>query len=119
MLRAEELNIPPELLIERISKDHRQDFTTFNISVDNYLHTHATENRELTELIYNRLLSGGYISRQTIKQAYDETRKIFLPDRYVRGQCPVGEAWWHIRRRLRWGACGRVACNPIGRSRHG
>ena len=88
MLRAEELNIPPELLIERISKDHRQDFTTFNISVDNYLHTHATENRELTELIYNRLLSGGYISRQTIKQAYDETRKMFLPDRYVRGQCP-------------------------------
>nr|MCS5609401.1 class I tRNA ligase family protein [Candidatus Poribacteria bacterium] len=88
MLRAEELNIPPEILIKKVSKEHRQDFITFNISVDNYLNTHATENRELTELIYNRLLSGGYISRQTIKQAYDETRKMFLPDRYVRGQCP-------------------------------
>ena len=88
MLRAEELNTPPEILIKKVSKEHRQDFITFNISVDNYLNTHATENRELTELIYDRLLSGGYIIRRTIKQAYDEHRKMFLPDRYVRGQCP-------------------------------
>ena len=89
MLRAEELGVTPESLIGKMSKEHRQDFATFRISVDNYLNTHASENRVLTEKIYNRLLSAGYIDRRTIKQAYDESREMFLPDRYVRGQCPA------------------------------
>jgi methionyl-tRNA synthetase len=89
MLRAEQEGIAPEVLIERVSAEHRADFVTYRISVDNYLTTHAPENEELTTEIYRRLAAGGFISRKTIKQAYDEVRQMFLPDRYVRGTCPV------------------------------
>jgi methionyl-tRNA synthetase len=89
MLRAEQEGIPPETLIERVSAEHRRDFETYRISVDNYLTTHAPENRELTELIYLRLRDAGHIRREVIKQAYDEAKQMFLPDRYVRGTCPV------------------------------
>jgi methionyl-tRNA synthetase len=89
MLRAEQEGIAPEVLIERVSAEHRGDFATYRISVDNYLTTHAPENEELTTEIYRRLAAGGFIGRKTIKQAYDDVRQMFLPDRYVRGTCPV------------------------------
>ncbi|HEX6992627.1 MAG TPA: methionine--tRNA ligase [Gammaproteobacteria bacterium] len=89
MLRAEREGIPPEALIERVSAEHRRDFETFRISVDNYLTTHAEENAKLTREIYRRLDAAGHIRRRTIEQAYDEARQMFLPDRYVRGTCPV------------------------------
>jgi methionyl-tRNA synthetase len=89
MLRAEQEGIPAAELIDRISAEHRRDFATFRISVDNYLTTHAPENEELTAEIYRRLVQAGHIGRKVIKQAYDDTRQMFLPDRYVRGTCPV------------------------------
>src|SRR5690606_37911595 len=78
-----------DLLIERVSAEHRRDFDTFRISVDNYLTTHAEENAERTREVYRRLDAAGHIRRRTIEQAYDEARQMFLPDRYVRGTCPV------------------------------
>src|SRR5690606_35858845 len=84
MLRAEREGISPESLIERVSAEHRRDFDTFRISVDNYLTTHAPENEELTRRIYERLNAAGHIRRRTIEQAYDEAKQMFLPDRYVR-----------------------------------
>jgi methionyl-tRNA synthetase len=92
MLRAAQEGISPEALIERVSAEHRRDFATFRISVDNYLTTHAAENEELTGEIYRRLAAGGFIGRKVIKQAYDSERQMFLPDRYVRGTCPVCNA---------------------------
>jgi methionyl-tRNA synthetase len=89
MLRAEQEGVAPEALIERVSKEHERDFATFRISVDNYLTTHAAENEELTDAIYQALRDAGHIARKTIKQAYDEQKSMFLPDRYVRGTCPV------------------------------
>lgn len=89
MLRAEREGVSPESLIERISAEHRRDFETFRISVDNYITTHAPENEELTSGIYQRLKAAEHIRRRTIEQAYDETKQMFLPDRYVRGTCPV------------------------------
>ncbi len=89
MLRARQEGIAPEALIEQVSAEHRRDFETFRISVDNYLTTHAPENREVTEQIYERLRAAGHIRREVIKQAYDEEKGMFLPDRYVRGTCPV------------------------------
>jgi methionyl-tRNA synthetase len=89
MLRAEQEGIPPEALIERVSEDHRRDFATFRISVDNYVTTHGPENEELTAELYRRLAARGLIARKVIKQAYDVERQMFLPDRYVRGTCPV------------------------------
>ena len=89
MLRAEKEGIAPETLVGRITAEHARDFATYRISVDNYLTTHSAENEELTTEIYRRLADRGFIGRKTIKQAYDEARQMFLPDRYVRGTCPV------------------------------
>ena len=89
MLRAEKEGIAPETLVGRVSAEHARDFATYRISVDNYLTTHSPENEELTAELYRRLAAGGFIGRKTIKQAYDEARRMFLPDRYVRGTCPV------------------------------
>jgi methionyl-tRNA synthetase len=89
MLRAEQEGVTPEALIERVSAEHRRDFETFRISVDNYLTTHAPENEELTAGIYRRLSAAGHIGRKVIRQAYDMEKSMFLPDRYVRGTCPV------------------------------
>jgi methionyl-tRNA synthetase len=88
MLRAEQEGIAPEALIKRVSADHRRDFATYRIAVDNYITTHDPENEELTTELYRRLDKRGLIGRKVIKQAYDEERRMFLPDRYVRGTCP-------------------------------
>jgi methionyl-tRNA synthetase len=88
MLKAEEENTTPEALLDRVYGEHRSDFEQFGISVDNYRTTHAPENFELTTLLYGRLRENGFITRRTIRQAYDVERGMFLPDRYVRGTCP-------------------------------
>jgi methionyl-tRNA synthetase len=88
MLRGEKEGIAPDQLIAKVVAEHRRDFETFRISVDNYLSTHSDENRALTETVYKKLAAAGHIVRRTIRQAYDEQKKMFLPDRYVRGTCP-------------------------------
>jgi len=88
MLRAEQEGTTPDVLVERVTAEHKRDFETYRISVDNYLTTHSPENEELTTELYRRLAAGGFIARKTIKQAYDEQRQMFLPDRYVKGTCP-------------------------------
>ncbi len=89
MLRAEAAGVTPEELVAEIATGHQADFDQFRISVDNYLTTHSPENEELTASIYKSLLEAGHIHRRTIQQAYDEKKQMFLPDRYVRGGCPV------------------------------
>src|SRR5690606_41401974 len=81
MLRAEREGIPPETLIERVSAEHRRDFATFRISVDNYLTTHADEDAELTREMYSRLDAAGHLRRRTIEQSYDDAPPLSLPDR--------------------------------------
>ncbi len=88
MLRAEQAGMPPEALIEEVADRHRRDFGEFLIEFDNYHSTHSAENREIVERIYAALTAGGHIARRSIKQAYDEARGMFLPDRFVRGTCP-------------------------------
>jgi len=88
MLRAQQDGIPPEALIERIGKEHRADFDAFGISFDNFHTTHSEENRELSNLIYMRLRDAGHIAVRTIREPYDPTNGVGLPDRYIRGTCP-------------------------------
>ena len=88
MLRAESEGITPEQLVQRIGEEHRKDFADFDIGFDNYYTTHSPENRELAESIYNRLKDNNHITLRVIKQAYDPVKKMFLPDRYVKGTCP-------------------------------
>ena len=88
MLRADEAGVAPEALVSEVAEGHRKDFEHFRISVDNYQTTHSAENLELTTQMYRRLKENGYIDRRVITQAYDDERQMFLPDRYVRGECP-------------------------------
>ena len=88
MIKAKNEGITPEQLIEAVAVEHRQDFADFNISFDNFYTTHSDENRYFAEQIFNRLNDKGYIDRRTIMQAYDAKEKMFLPDRFIKGQCP-------------------------------
>jgi methionyl-tRNA synthetase len=89
MLRARELGIAPEALVERIHHEHQQDFARFHVAFDNYHTTHSDENRKLVELIYQRLREKKLLEWRAIRQAYDEQAQMFLPDRFIRGTCPV------------------------------
>jgi methionyl-tRNA synthetase len=88
MLRARQEGITPEELIARVGEEHRTDFAGFLIGFDNYHSTHSEENRVLSELIYRRNLDAGHIVTRTITQAYDPEKQMFLPDRFIKGECP-------------------------------
>jgi len=89
MLKAEQMGISPEQLIAKVKEEHQHDFAGFNISFDNYHSTHSPENRALSELIYGRLKANGYIKTKVISQLFDPEKQMFLPDRFVKGTCPV------------------------------
>ncbi|MDH3899688.1 MAG: methionine--tRNA ligase, partial [Gammaproteobacteria bacterium] len=88
MLRAQQEGITPEQLIEAVGQEHRTDFSDFDIGFDNYHSTHSPENRELAELVYSRHRDAGHITTRTITQAYDAEKEMFLPDRFIKGECP-------------------------------
>ena len=89
MLRARQEGISPEALIERMAREHARDLAEFDIGFDNFHTTHSVENRRLVETIFERLDERGHIVRRNVRQAYDERERMFLPDRFVRGTCPV------------------------------
>ncbi len=88
MLKAQQLGISPEELIDAIKIEHEKDFKDFLLSFDNFHTTHSDENRYFSELIYTKLKKAGHIKKRTIKQLYDANEGMFLPDRYVKGACP-------------------------------
>jgi len=88
MLRAQKEGITSEALIERISEEHQKDFNEFSVEFDNFHSTHSDENQILANTIYEELNKKGHINRRTIKQAYDPEKEMFLPDRFIRGECP-------------------------------
>jgi methionyl-tRNA synthetase len=88
MLRADKEGISPEALIAKTSEEHQADFADFNIAFDHYHSTHSDENRELASDIYLKLESAGHIAKRTISQAFDPEKQMFLPDRFIKGECP-------------------------------
>lgn len=88
MLHAEKRGISAEQLIGEISTEHQRDFAAFAIDFDYYYSTHSAENRELAETIYSRLNDAGHITKRDVEQAYDPEKEMFLPDRFVKGECP-------------------------------
>jgi methionyl-tRNA synthetase len=88
MLRARQEGITPEELIARVSEEHQQDFAGFHIGFDNYHSTHSDENRFFANTIYERNRDAGNIHSKFITQAYDPVENIFLPDRFIKGDCP-------------------------------
>jgi methionyl-tRNA synthetase len=88
MLRAQAEGISPEELIARVKQEHERDFAGFQIGFDNFHSTHSEENRHFAEYIYRKLKEGGHIAVRTIQQAYDPKAGMFLPDRFIKGECP-------------------------------
>lgn len=88
MLKAQEEGMAPEELIQRMGEEHRADFAGFDIGFDCYYSTHSPENAELAGLIYRRLQEAGHIEARTITQLYDPVKQMFLPDRFIKGECP-------------------------------
>ena len=88
MLRAEKEGLTPEQLIARVHGEHLRDFTDFGVAFDNYHSTHSAENRAYAEDIYGKLKSAGLIDTRAIEQYYDPVKEMFLPDRFIKGECP-------------------------------
>src|SRR5579862_8133775 len=88
MLKAKSEGITPEELIEKVNIEHRRDLAGMLIGFDNYGSTHSRENEQLCDRMYRRLRDEDCIEKRPIRQAYDETAKMFLPDRFIKGGCP-------------------------------
>jgi methionyl-tRNA synthetase len=88
MLRADKEGIAPEALIARVHGEHTRDFAGFHVGFDNYYSTHSAETRYYSEDIYLKLKAAGLIEVRAVEQFYDPVKAMFLPDRYVKGECP-------------------------------
>ena len=88
MIKAGQLGITPEQMIEITSKDHLEDLNGFLVNYDNYYKTHSKENEEIMDMMYNKAFENGYIITKKISQLFDPEKQMFLPDRFVKGTCP-------------------------------
>ena len=88
MLSAQQQGLSPQQLTDSIEANHIKSLEGFNIDMDNFTGTHREENHALCNEIYQRLQQQGHIEVKVIKQAFDEEKGMFLPDRYVKGTCP-------------------------------
>jgi methionyl-tRNA synthetase len=89
MLRAEREGITPQTLIEGVWKQHTADLHDFGVRYDHYSTTHSAANRELTYQIWRSLEKNGHLESRPVKQLFDPERQMFLPDRFIKGECPV------------------------------
>jgi methionyl-tRNA synthetase len=88
MIQAEKSGMTPDQLVESIGVSHKADFADFLIDFDNFYTTHSAENQELVNEIFARHVKKDNIVKRVIKQAYDPEKKMFLPDRFIKGECP-------------------------------
>lgn len=88
MLRAEKEGITPEQLIDRVWHEHKADFDGFYVAFDHYGSTNSAETRHYSETIYRNLKAAGLIEVRSIEQFYDPVKNMFLPDRFIKGECP-------------------------------
>lgn len=87
-IKADQMKIKPEEIIDKYHKEHQKDFKDFQIKFDSYYTTNSPENKKYAEFIFSKLKENGDIYTKEITQTYCEKCKRFLPDRYVRGECP-------------------------------
>lgn len=92
MLKAEAEGITPDQLVERIASERPRYLNGFHIKFDHWYRTNSPENKELSQNIYKELKAAGFIETRTIEQFYDPVKGMFLPDRYIKGECPSCKA---------------------------
>ena len=88
MLAAQKQGIAPEDMIAKVREEHLADFTGFHIGYSNYYSTHSPENKQFSQDIYRALKANGKIESRVIEQLFDPEKQMFLPDRFVKGECP-------------------------------
>jgi methionyl-tRNA synthetase len=91
MIAAEKAGKTPEQFVADIAAGRKQYLDGFHISFDNWHSTHSPENTELARQIYRDLrdrADGSLIEVRTIEQFFDPEKNMFLPDRYIKGECP-------------------------------
>src|SRR5215831_1065059 len=89
MIKAQAEGVTPEQLITTMAAEHKADYQGFLIGHDHFHTTHSPENQAITNDLYARIKAAGHITTRSVRQAYDEKAGMFLPDRYVKGECPV------------------------------
>lgn len=92
MIAAEKAGKTPQEFVGEIAAGRKEYLDGFHIRFDNWHSTDSTENTELAQGIYKKLKAGGMIATRTIEQFYDPVKGMFLPDRYIKGECPVCHA---------------------------
>ncbi len=92
ILKANELKIDPLLMIKKNFLEHKIIFKKFNILHDIYFTTHSKENYYFSLLLLNKIKFKKLLTIKEITQFYDVDKKIFLPDRYIKGICPICKA---------------------------
>ncbi|HBE04261.1 MAG: methionine--tRNA ligase [Spirochaetes bacterium GWF1_41_5] len=88
MINARKCGLTPEQLIAEYQAKHTADLSGFEINFDNFYTTHSEENRKLAEEFFGKMKAGGYITEKSLAQNYCPQDKMFLPDRFVKGECP-------------------------------
>ena len=92
MLKANEMGITPEKLIEDVYQDHKSTYELYDINFANFYSTHSDENKKYSEFIYKCAKENKLISKSVVEQYFDETEKMFLSDRFIKGTCPKCDA---------------------------
>jgi len=88
MIAAEKAGVTPQAFVANIASGRKAYLDGFHISFDNWHSTDGPENHLLSQEIYRRLRDKGLIATRTIDQFYDPVKNMFLPDRYIKGECP-------------------------------
>lgn len=88
MLRAQNEGITPEQLIERVWHEHKADFDGFHVEFDHYGSTNSEETKKFAQDIYRKLKANDLIEVKPVEQFYDPVKEMFLPDRFIKGECP-------------------------------
>ena len=88
MIAAEKAGKTPQQFVADIAAGRKQYLDGFHIQFDNWHSTDAPENHQLAQDIYRDLKANGLIETRTIEQFFDPEKNMFLPDRFIKGECP-------------------------------
>ncbi len=88
MLRAEAEGLTPKELVAKISATRPKHLQGFHLSFDHWSSTDSPTNTALSQDIYFKLKQAGLIYTKSVEQFFDPVKEMFLPDRYIRGECP-------------------------------
>jgi len=88
MIAAEKAGKTPQQFVADIAAGRKQYLDGFHIAFDNWHSTDAPENHQLAQQIYLDLKAAGLIETRTIEQFFDPEKNMFLPDRFIKGECP-------------------------------